>query len=95
MSRRVYKRHPRINATPNRKNARLFEDNKKISVQLGNLHLPDINDSISILSQVALGRGNRAEFNHLKNLVNRERKKCRAKYYACKVQHLLLLKGKL
>ena len=38
--------------------------------------------------QVALGRANRAEFNHLRNLVNRERKKCRAKYYECKVQHL-------
>ena len=38
--------------------------------------------------QVALGRGDRAEFNHLRNLVNRERKGCRAKYHECKVQHL-------
>ena len=29
-----------------------------------------------------------AEFNHLRNLVNRECKRCRAKYYECKVQHL-------
>ena len=37
---------------------------------------------------MAVGRGNRSDFNHLRNLVNRERKKCRAKYYECKVQHL-------
>ena len=52
---------------------------------------PWINSTLKNLirkRQVALGRGDRAEFNHLRNLVNRERKRCRAKYYECKVQHL-------
>ena len=49
---------------------------------------PWINSTLKTLirkRQVALGRGDRAEFNHLRNLVNRERKRCRAKYYECKV----------
>ena len=52
---------------------------------------PWINSTLKTLirkRKVALGRGDRAEFNHLRNLVNRERKRCRAKYYECKVQHL-------
>ena len=52
---------------------------------------PWINSTLKNLirkRQKALGRGDRAEFNHLRNLVNRERKRCRAKYYECKVQHL-------
>ena len=52
---------------------------------------PWINSTLKTLirkRQVALGRGDRAEFNNLRNLVNRERKRCGAKYYECKVQHL-------
>ncbi|PFX15372.1 hypothetical protein AWC38_SpisGene20401 [Stylophora pistillata] len=52
---------------------------------------PWLNLTLKILiqnRQVALGRGDRAEFNHLRNLINRERKRCCAKYYECKVQHL-------
>ena len=37
--------------------------------------------------QCTLSQGNRAEFNHLKNLVNRERKSCRAKCYECQLSN--------
>ena len=52
---------------------------------------PWINSTLKTLirkRQVALGWGDWAEFNHLSNLVNQERKRCHAKYYECKVQHL-------
>ena len=52
---------------------------------------PWINSTLKTLiqkQQVALGLGDQAEFNHLRNLVNQERKRCHAKYYKCKVQHL-------
>ena len=40
------------------------------------------------LRQNALKSRNTVEFNRLRNLVNRERKHCRAKYYEAKVKHL-------
>ena len=38
--------------------------------------------------QLALATGNKHQFNHLQNIVNRERKKCRSKFYESKVKLL-------
>ena len=38
--------------------------------------------------QLALATGNKHRFNHLRNAVNRERKKCRSKFYESKVKQL-------
>ena len=52
---------------------------------------PWINSTLKKLikkRQRALNQGDHAEFNFLRNRVNRERKMCRSKYYECRVHHL-------